>query len=154
MRAVKAIYFCIFALGGSVVPFISLYFQQHGLKNDQIGYVQSVAAIAVVLSPILLTFLADARLDARRILAGAMLVASAALMALYVGKGFVATLLIWSIHMLAYVPLSTLQDGITFGVMKRRQEQGLTVTPYHRVRIWGSIGFMLPSVILYFVVKK
>ncbi|HEV8378644.1 MAG TPA: MFS transporter [Tepidisphaeraceae bacterium] len=154
MRAVKAIYFFIFALGGSVVPFISLYFQQHGLKKDEIGYVQGVAAIAVVLSPILLTFLADSRLDARRILAMAMLVASVALAALYVGKGFVATLLIWAIHMLAYVPLSTLQDGITFGVMKRREEKGLVVTPYHRVRVWGSIGFMLPSVILFFVVKK
>jgi PPP family 3-phenylpropionic acid transporter len=154
MRVAKAIYFFIFALGGSVVPFISLYFQQHGLKKDQIGYVQGVAAIAVVLSPILLTFLADARLDARRILAAAMLVASAALAGLYLGKGFVATLLIWAIHMLAYVPLSSLQDGITFAVMKRREEQGLAVTPYHRVRVWGSIGFMLPSVILYFVVKK
>ncbi|HEV8292483.1 MAG TPA: MFS transporter [Tepidisphaeraceae bacterium] len=154
MRAVKAIYFFIFALGGSVVPFISLYFQQHGLKKDEIGYVQGVAGIAVVLSPILLTFLADSRLDARRILAGAMLVASAALAALYVGKGFVATLLIWAIHMLAYVPLSTLQDGITFAVMKRREERSLAVTPYHRVRVWGSIGFMLPSVILFFVVKR
>src|SRR4051812_7131071 len=154
MRVPKAIYFLIFALGGSVVPFISLYFQQHGLKKDQIGYVQGVAAIAVVLSPILLTFLADSRLDARRILAGAMLVAAGALGALYLGRGFLATLLIWAVHMLAYVPLSTLQDGITFGVMKRREEQGLAVTPYHRVRVWGSIGFMLPSVILYFALKK
>src|SRR5687768_6961844 len=154
MRAVKAIYFFIFALGGSVVPFISLYFQQHGLEKDQIGYVQGVAAIAVVISPILLTFLADSRMDARRILAGAMLVATAALGVLYLGRGFVPTLLIWAIHMLAYWPLSTLQDGITFGVMKRRGEQGLAVTPYHRVRVWGSIGFMIPSVILYFVVKK
>src|SRR5947207_2393502 len=154
MRAVKAIYFFIFALGGSVVPFISLYFQQHGLKNEQIGYVQGVAAIAVVLSPILLTYLADSRLDARRILAGAMLVAAAALGALYITRGFLATLLIYSIHWLAYTPLSTLQDGITFGVMKRREEQGLPVTPYHRVRIWGSLGFMLPSVILFFVLKK
>jgi PPP family 3-phenylpropionic acid transporter len=154
MRVAKAIYFFIFALGGSVVPFVSLYFQQQGLRNDQIGYIQGVAAIAVVLSPILLTFLADARLDARRILAGAMLVASAALAGLYIGRGFLATLLIWAIHMLAYVPLSTLQDGITFAVMKRREEQGLAVTPYHRIRVWGSMGFMLPSVILYFVVKK
>jgi len=154
MRAVKAIYFFIFALGGSVVPFISLYFQQHGLKKDEIGYIYGVAAIAVVLSPILLTFLADSRLDARKILAGAMLIAAAALGALYVGRGFVVTLLIYAVHMLAYMPLSTLQDGITFGVMKRREERGLAVTPYHRVRVWGSIGFMLPSVILYFVVKK
>ena len=154
MRVPKAIYFLIFALGGSVVPFISLYFQQHGLKKDQIGYVYSVASIAVVLSPILLTFLADSHLDARRILAGAMLVAAAALGGLYFAGGFVATLLIYTLHYLAYIPLSTLQDGITFGVMKRRQEQGLPVTPYHRVRVWGSLGFMLPSVILYFVVKK
>src|SRR3954463_12824693 len=95
MRVPKAIYFLIFALGGSVVPFISLYFQQHGLKKDQIGYVYSVAAIAVVLSPILLTFLADSHLDARRILAGAMLIAAAALGALYLAGGFVATLLIY-----------------------------------------------------------
>ena len=45
MRAVKAIYFLIFALGGSVVPFISLYFQQHGLRKDQIGYIYSVRAL-------------------------------------------------------------------------------------------------------------
>src|SRR5438477_3509577 len=154
MRSSKAMYFLIFALGGSVVPFISLYFQQRGLKKDEIGYVQGVAAIAVVLSPILLTYLADRRLDARRILAGAMLIAAAALGALYLGRGFMAMGVIWAIHMLAYVPLSTLQDGVTFGVMKRREERRLPVTPYHRVRVWGSIGFMIPSVILFFVVKK
>src|SRR5215212_8827083 len=143
MRVPKAIYFFIFALGGSVVPFVSLYFQQHGLKKDEIGYVQGVAAIAVVLSPILLTYLADRRLDARKILAGAMLIAAGALGALYVGRGFWVTLVIWAVHMLAYVPLSTLQDGVTFGVMKRREERGLPVTPYHRIRVWGSIGFML-----------
>ena len=76
MRSLKAMYFLIFALGGSVVPFISLYFQQHGLRKDEIGYVQGVAAIAVVLSPILLTFLADSRLDARKILASALLIAA------------------------------------------------------------------------------
>src|SRR5258706_11956172 len=117
MRASKAIYFLIFALGGSVVPFISLYFQQHGLKKDEIGYIYSVAAIAVVLSPILLTYLADSRIDARKILAAAMLFAAAALGALYLSRGFVATLLIYTLHYLAYIPLSTLTDGITFGVM-------------------------------------
>jgi len=154
MRVSKAIYFLIFALGGSIVPFISLFFQQHGLKKDEIGYIYSVAAIAVVLSPILLTYLADSRIDARKILAGAMTIAAAALAVLYMTNGFLATLLIYTIHYLAYIPLSTLTDGITFGVMKRREEQGLPVTPYHRVRVWGSLGFMLPSVILYFVVKK
>ena len=148
MRVSKAIYFLIFALGGSIVPFISLFFQQHGLKKDEIGYIYSVAAIAVVLSPILLTYLADSRIDARKILAGAMTIAAAALAVLYMTNGFLATLLIYTIHYLAYIPLSTLTDGITFGVMKRREEQGLPVTPYHRVRVWGSLGFMLPSVIL------
>jgi PPP family 3-phenylpropionic acid transporter len=154
MRAMKAMYFLIFALGGSVVPFISLYFQQHGLRKDEIGYVQGVAALAVVLSPILLTFLADRRLDGRKILAGAMLVAAGALGALYLVSGFAATLIVWQMHMLAYVPLSTLQDGVTFSVMKRREESGLPLVPYHRVRVWGSVGFMIPSVILFFVVKK
>ncbi|HEV8606873.1 MAG TPA: MFS transporter [Tepidisphaeraceae bacterium] len=154
MRAMKAMYFLIFALGGSVVPFISLYFQQHGLRKDEIGYVQGVAAVAVVLSPILLTFLADSRLDGRKILAGAMLVAAGALGGLYLVSGFVATLVVWQMHMLAYVPLSTLQDGVTFSVMKRREEKRLPLVPYHRVRVWGSVGFMIPSVILFFVVKK
>src|SRR5258705_4085072 len=87
MRSLKAMYFLMFALGGSVVPFISLYFQQRGLRKDEIGYVQGIAAIAVVLSPILLTYLADRRLDARKILAGAMLIAGAALGVLYLGRG-------------------------------------------------------------------
>src|SRR5437763_15614794 len=105
MRSLKAMYFLIFALGGIVVPFISLYFQQRGLKKDEIGYVQGLAAIAVVLSPILLTYLADRRLDARKILAGAMVIAAGALGALYLGRGGGVMGMMWAVHLLAYVPL-------------------------------------------------
>ena len=45
-------------------------------------------------------------------------------------------------------------DGITFSVMQRRQELGLVAEPYHRVRVWGSVGFILPSIILYFALQR
>jgi PPP family 3-phenylpropionic acid transporter len=44
-------------------------------------------------------------------------------------------------------------DGITFSVMKRKEELGITPEPYHMVRVWGSLGFMMPSIILYYPLR-
>src|SRR5687768_3029657 len=105
MRSLKAMYFLVFAVGGSVQPALSLYFQARGLSKLQIGFVQAVSSIAVILSPVLLTLLADSRLDARRIMASALLLAAAMLGVLHLVSGVTPILLIWTLHLIAYVPL-------------------------------------------------
>jgi MFS transporter, PPP family, 3-phenylpropionic acid transporter len=153
MRWLKVMYFFLFAVGGSVGPVMSLYFLHKGLTMEEIGFVQAFSSTAIILTPVLLTFLADTRLDARRITAISLILSSIALASLHLVSGFSATMLVWTASVLTYIPLSTLMDGITFSVMQRRQESGLAVEPYHRVRVWGSVGFILPSMILYFTLR-
>jgi PPP family 3-phenylpropionic acid transporter len=93
-------------------------------------------------------------MDARRIMATTLLLASAALGVVHLVSGMTAILIIWTLHLIFYIPLSSLMDGITFSVMKRKQELGMAAEPYHRVRVWGSLGFVIPSVILYFALKS
>ena len=65
MRGVRAQYFFAFGVMGSVLPFLPVFLQERGLSRAQIGYVTGVASFGVVLTPVLVTLLADAAVAGR-----------------------------------------------------------------------------------------
>ncbi len=149
MHALRTQYFLTFALMGSLVPYIPVYFKHRGLSETQIGMVFAIASFALVLSPAIATFLADTRFDARRLLCVAFILAGLLLLGLPLAQGTLAIVAVWTLHTLAATPLTPLQDGINFALQRRRAESGLRVIPYHRVRVWGTIGFIIPSLLLW-----
>jgi MFS transporter, PPP family, 3-phenylpropionic acid transporter len=153
MRALKAQYFLSYALIGAFVPYLALYFLETGLSKPQIGYIFMTGAIAVILAPVLITFLADAHVDARRIMIVLFLVAGGALGAMHFVRGFWPTLLLYMLHGIAMAPVLPLQDGITFALHAQRKALGQPVEEYHHYRVWGSIGWLFPTVPLYFLMQ-
>ncbi len=154
MRAVKLQFFLSFAVMGSIMPFLSVYFKEdRGLTETQIGYVIGSASFAVLITPALATLLADTRLDPRR-LAGLTFVLSGSflfLMAFF--EGFWPTLLLFSLHSLAFVTMIPLQDGMNFSIQRKREDAGAHQVPYHRIRVWGTVGFIIPSLIIYMLLQ-
>jgi PPP family 3-phenylpropionic acid transporter len=99
---------------------------------------------------VLVTLLADAAV-AGRVLMGAVFAAAGAMLVAVLGAaGFWPILACYALHAVAFAPVAPLQDGIYFAAAARDP----AAPPYHVVRVWGTFGYILPSVVLYFVLTR
>lgn len=150
VQVIKLQYFIAYAVMGSLAPFLSLFLkQQQGLQEAQVGYAMGASNAAVLLMPALVTSMADLRRDSRRLVALIFAISGAALVALCFVRGFWPTVVLLCLHSLAYVAMTPLQDGLNFAVQKQREASGQTFIPFHQIRVWGTIGFILPSLLLF-----
>jgi PPP family 3-phenylpropionic acid transporter len=153
MRDLRVQYFLTYCVIGAVLPFGSVFFRGAGLTQAQVGYAWAIWSAAVVLSPVLVTLAADAHADPRRLLALASSLTAASLLALVFVRGVGPILGVWTIYCLASLPILPLQDGVHFSEQRRRQERGEAQRPYHLVRVWGTIGFIVPSILLFVLLQ-
>ena len=154
MSNLKLQYLLSYGINGCIVPFIPLYLRQLQLTDTQVSRVMAVSGFAVLLSPIIVTLLADARFDARRIVAVLLLAAAAGLFIIPALSGFLAILLGFLLLNIVLVPIYPLQDGICLATQEQQLRQGQPVTGYHKVRVWGTIGFLVPGLLLYALVGQ
>ena len=149
MRALRPQYFLAFAVLGSLMPYVPVFLSSKGLSDAQVGDVTSVLGVAIMLGPVLTTLLADLRLESRTLLAASFVLGAVWLTALLWAEGFWPLLIAYGLYAVAYVPIIPLQDGLNFTIQQRRREAGETPVPYHRVRVYGTFGFIVPSLVLY-----
>ena len=154
MRGVKAQYFLSFAVMGTTMPFVARFLQSRGLDATQIGYVISTAGVAAIAMPPLMALLADTRFDNRRLIACSFLLSALTLVGMWSSWGFAALLLMWAAHSFVYTPMLPLQDGMFFGLQRLRREEGREERAYHRTRVWGTIGFLVPGLLLYLPLSR
>src|SRR5687768_12224148 len=154
VRALKLQYILSYAVIGSVVPYLAVFFKQRGLDEVRIGYVVAAAAVAMMFTPALVALLADTCVDARRLSAGLLAVTAAALLAVREVQAFPAILALWTLHSATMWPVYPLQDAICFADQRRRQAAGEPVGSFASVRIWGSIGFIVPSAALFWLLRR
>jgi len=149
VESVKRQYFLAYAVMGSLWPFLPVLLKQQGLTAAQIGYATGASNVAILFTPVLITLLADSHQDARRLLAGIFGLSGLALVALYFVTGFWPSVIFLCLYSLAYVAMSPIQDGLNFAVQRQREAGGESVIPYHQIRVWGTIGFIFPSLLLF-----
>lgn len=145
MNTIKAQYFLVYAVLGCLSPFLPVYFEQVGLTRPEIGYALAAASLSPLVMPALAGLLADLRADRRPLIAGVFLIAAATLAAMLFVRGFWPNLILYTLHCLVFTALTPLQDGLYFSVAAATHSN----VPYHRVRVWGTIGFILPSLVLF-----
>ena len=153
MRRIKAQYFLSYAVMGSLLPFLSVFLEHHGLTYAQIGQVAAAASVSVLLTPVVVTFLADSWADGRVLLASGLGLSASALGGLYFVDGYGPITCMFVLYSLAFAPTIALKDGLNFSAQGKQSAQGLPAVPYHRVRVWGTIGFMIPSVFLFVLLR-
>jgi PPP family 3-phenylpropionic acid transporter len=149
LRAVKYQYFLGYAVMGSIAPYVSVYLESRGLNDSQIGLVMSLGGLSVLLTPVLMSLLADLRLEHRALLRSLFIGVMTALSLMLTTKGFwwlLPTFWLWT---LSISPMMSMTDGLLFSVRGLRDEAGQDTPPYHRVRVFGTMGFIAPSFVLY-----
>ena len=155
MTPLRRQFFLSYAVIGSVMPLMTVFLrEQGGFDFWQIGLAMSLMSVPMLCSPALITLLADRNLDARRILAIAYSCSAIVLSALYFSESIALTLTLFFFHGLSFVAMLPLQDGYYFSIAGEARKKGDPVATYPLVRVWGTVGFILPSLILFFPLSK
>jgi PPP family 3-phenylpropionic acid transporter len=155
MTAIRRQFFVSYAAIGSIMPLVTVFLrEQGGFDFLQIGLAMALMGVPTLCSPALITLLADRNLDTRRILATAFSCSAVVLTLMFFSGNIALTLVLFVCHGLASVAMLPLQDGYFFSMSEEeRKRTGISVE-YPTVRIWGTLGYILPSLILYYPLLK
>jgi len=141
LNRIRLFYAAYFAAMGLILPYFPVYLEQIGLGAVMIGVMTGLLAAAKVVAPPWLGHRLDRQSGEviRRFLVAASLLAA------------VSALLIGVSHQLILLGLMTLLFGICWAVILPLTD-GLSVSiseaalaDYGRLRVWGSLGFVLAS---------
>ncbi|MEM8739268.1 MAG: MFS transporter [Planctomycetota bacterium] len=157
MNPIKRQFFFSFTVMGSVLPYLPVFLAHRGLSMQEIGAVMSVTGLGIMASPVLTTLLADWRVQSRTLLTAVFAVSAASLAWLAGARGFGLLMLAHGAFAIAFAPATALQDGLYFQrAAELRQAATRAASPhpavvpaYHSIRVFGTLGFILPSLLLY-----
>jgi len=131
----KAFYFCFFAAGAALMPFLALYYESLGLSGRQIGFLAGISPLVSLIGAPLWGGLAD--ITRRHKLIWTITVTGAITLALVLSQTtvFLLLILIVVVYALFASPIIPLADNAVMALLAERKDQ------YGRQRIWGAIGW-------------
>lgn len=134
-------YFTYFTLLGALFPYWSLYLQSLGFSASEIGLLLSVPMLTKVVAPNAWGWLAD--YTGRRLLVVQFGSAAAAVCFafIFLGQGFALLMLVLASYSFFWNAVLPQHEAITIGFLKHNPEK------YGRVRVWGSVGFILAVIV-------
>ncbi len=134
---------------GSIAPYASVYLEGRGLGDAQIGLLMSLGGFSVLLMPATMSLLADLRLEHRVLLRSIFIGTATALGLMLASRSFWWLLPAFWLWAMAISPMMSMTDGLLFSIRGRRDASGQITPPYHHVRVFGTLGFIAPSFVLY-----
>lgn len=140
---------------GSLMPYLTIYLNSElGISESTIGLLLAGAAVSVVLSPVVMTAIADTKISGRQLLGSIFVCSTLCMLAMAYFAAPWAAFVFFGIHVFLFVSVLPLLDGMNFTVQKQRLEAGQSTTPYHQIRIWGTVGFIIPSLGIYVLLES
>ena len=141
-RRLSSFYFFYFAALGALVPFWGLYLQHRGFSVLAIGQLMAIFMATKILAPNLWGWIADhtgRRLPLVRL---ASLLAAVIFLGIFLVEGFWSTALVMSLFSFFWNAALPQMEAVTFNFLGTRARR------YARIRLWGSIGFILAVLLL------
>lgn len=127
--------------------------RERGLDEAQIGYALGISGWAIILSPALITLIADTAVSPRRLMAGLGIVTSVCLFGVLASSSFWYITVWYFVYSLAISAMIPLQDGIVFGYAKHEKLEGRREVHYNELRVWGTYGYVAILLLLVFPIK-
>lgn len=131
----KAFYFCFYAAGAALMPFLVLYYESLGLSGRQIGFLAGISPFISLVGAPLWGALAD--ITRRHKAIWSIAIAGAITMALVLSRVTIFALLIPTVVLYALFasPIIPLADSAVMALLAERRDR------YGRQRIWGAVGW-------------
>ncbi len=133
--------FSTFLVIGAYVPFLPVWLEGKGLSNEEIGLIFAVALWAKIPVGLIVTSISDQTGDRKKTLIFVSVTTFMGFCAFPLLSGFWQLLIAWGIVGTLLTTLIPLADSLAVIAIKRTQMD------YGRVRLWGSVAFILVSVL-------
>lgn len=131
------VYFFFFAAVGALIPFLTLHYHNLGLSGTEISILMSVTPAMLFISQPIFGPLADRSGHRGLLLSRMFLIVAATGGLLVTGTSFWPLLALMTLWAFFSGPLVPIADSIALG------EMGRTGVSYPRLRLWGSVGFLV-----------
>lgn len=128
-----------FAIGGAVMPFVSVYLRDQALSFSQISLIFTCSSATLMVSPFLWGMLADRYIPLNRLFAVMNGVALLGLAAFAWQKVYLGLLVSFMFFQASFNPTMMLINPLCFHHLRNPREQ------FGALRSWGSVGWILPS---------
>jgi MFS transporter, PPP family, 3-phenylpropionic acid transporter len=149
IRRLQLHYLAIYAVLGATSPYLPVYLREaKGLMPGEIGTIFATGEAVVLIMPMLMTYAVDRHRWVRPLLVFLFALNMVAMTALIGAVGFWFCLIGAALNRLSGQPQLSLGDGLYFTLQAEAAPDQPT-PPFARVRVWGSIGFILPSLVIY-----
>ncbi|MBB6523369.1 MFS transporter [Pseudoteredinibacter isoporae] len=135
-------YFFYFAVLGALVPFWSLYLQSIDYSAQEIGYVMAALAISRIVAPNIWGWLADKTGQRLRIIRWGSCLAVLCFLGVFWQKSFAAMFAVVIAYSFFWNAVLAQFEVVTLDHLNEEPEQ------YSRIRLWGSVGFIVAVVLL------
>jgi nucleoside transporter len=132
---------------GAWLPLIWPYMTELGFSGAQQAWVGSAFAIASVLAIFFSNQFADRNFASEKFLACSHFVGGLAMLGLFFTKSFPLFLTLMLVHSIFYVPTLSVANSIAFANLANPQKE------FGPVRMGGTVGWMLASWPLYFLLQ-
>jgi len=139
-RALKAYLFLYFATIGVLEPYLNLYLRRLGFTGTEIGALAAIPPGVSVLAPFLWTAWADATGRARAVFLWNTWVAGLCFVPVLLVRSFGLLAACLTLFTLVRTPLIPLANSLAFQALGPRREH------YGRIRLWGSLGYIVAAV--------
>ena len=135
-------YFLYFGVLGIFLPYFNLYCYHIGFSGFQIGILSAVRTVSTIVFPLLWGAAADRFQMRRSIYIFCNGISSVIWACLLYTIDFNAMLVICIVYGIFYSPVISFLEAITMDALGRKKKQ------YGRIRVWGSINFVIIVVVL------
>ncbi len=136
---VALFYFSIFMYGGVIVPYFPLYYRSLQFTGTQIAVLCSLAPLFSIVAPPLWGYWTDRSKRASRVVQVASLGAFLCFLPLFATRSFLGVAAVMAAYAVFSSSLPSLTDAMAIVEAKR------VGTDFSRLRLWGSLGFVLIS---------
>ncbi len=139
-------YFIQFLPGAVVTIYGGIWFAAQGLTSEEIGILNAVPVLAILLFNMLVGRIADRASDWRQVIIFGMVIAGFIPIALFFVGGFWGILIVWTLMSLPAGLVGPVVDAATLRMTFRRGSQ------FGPIRAWGTVGYMVMLVVGGFII--
>ncbi|KKB79925.1 hypothetical protein VW35_05485 [Devosia soli] len=129
--------FSVYLPGAVQSVFLGIWLSQHGIPADQIGLINALPMLGLLLLNMVIGRIADRADDWRTAIIALSLVASLAPVGLYFVSEFWGILLIWALTAMSNGLIAPIIDAATVRMTRRNG------TDFGAVRAWATIGYVV-----------
>ena len=134
-----AFYFLHFFAVGAMLPFLNIFYHSVGVSGFQLGLLNAAPRLSSALAPPLFGALADKFRLGRSVAFTCAVASSLLALLLWGASGFVALFVLITFFSALRAPLVPIAENLCL------REIEATGAQYGRVRLWGSLGFIVAA---------